>query len=177
MTDTIESKEAKKQENKTNNTVVQNDETVADFEGMYKRALADYQNLQKTTAKEKEEFARYIKANLIMEFIPIYEHLNLAVDHADAEKENGKVLAQEVESVVLGIKAILSQFEKILQESGIDIINKVNVEFNPREHDAVTKVPTDEKESINKVAMIIKPGYRLGGKTIQPAKVAVYGDK
>jgi len=163
MKDKQKNKKAKKQEQ--------------DFEMLYKRAIADYQNLTKQTAKEKEEFARYVKSNMIMEFIPIYENLKLAVDHTEAKKENGEGLPKETEEVALGVKVILSQFEKILQENGVDIIDEIDVEFDPEKHEAVTQITTDKKEKVDKIAMIVKSGYKLGDKVIQVAKVAVYSCK
>ena len=137
-----------------------------DFESMHKRALADYQNLQKQTAKEKEEFARYVKANLIMEFIPIYENLQAAVEHAE-----------EGNSWLTGITYVIKQFEDMLVNNGVEIMNPFDEVFNPTEHEAVDKVATDDDAKVNKVAKVVKVGYKLGGKVIQPAKVAVYGEK
>ncbi|MDP3899474.1 MAG: nucleotide exchange factor GrpE [bacterium] len=137
-----------------------------DYENLYKRALADYQNLQKQTAREKEEFARYVKGNLIMEFIPIYENLRTAIDHSGEEN-----------SWLTGVKYVIKQFEDMLANNGVQIINPVGEEFNPHEHEAVEKQETEDETKVGKVAKVLKQGYKLGDKVIQVAKVIVYSEK
>ncbi|OGF26628.1 nucleotide exchange factor GrpE [Candidatus Falkowbacteria bacterium RIFOXYC2_FULL_47_12] len=143
-------------------------EAVVDFENLYKRALADYQNLQKQTAKEKEEFARYVKANLILEFIPIYEHLKTAIAHAD-EKNHDQWLA--------GVQYVIKQFEDMLANNGVEVINPLNEPFNPAEHEAVEKEEIEDEKQVNTVAKVVKTGYKIGDKVIQAAKVVVYSEK
>jgi len=145
----------------------QNDISV-DFEHLYKRALADYQNLQKQTAKEKEEFARYVKANVLMEFIPIYEHLKAAIAHTD-EKNHDQWLA--------GVAYVIKQFEDMLANNGVAVINPLNEVFNPAEHEAVEKEETVDEKQVNIVAKVVKTGYKMGDKVIQAAKVVVYSEK
>ncbi|MFA5318357.1 MAG: nucleotide exchange factor GrpE [Patescibacteria group bacterium] len=139
-----------------------------DFENLYKRALADYQNLVKQTTKEKEEFARYVKGNLIMEFIPIYENLKIAVDHADSKNHD---------SWLQGVQFVIKQFEDMLANNGVQIINPVDEQFNPAEHEAVEKVETEDEKQVDKIVKIVKQGYKMGNKVIQPAKVVVYSLK
>jgi len=145
------------------------DET-KDLENLYKRALADYQNLQKQTAKEKEEFARYVKGNLIMEFIPIYENLKSAVEHADSENHD---------SWLQGVNYVIKQFEDMLANNGVQIINPSSdeEEFNPLEHEAIEKKETEDENLNNKIEKAVKQGYKIGEKVIQPAKVVVYSLK
>lgn len=161
MPTTKDSKKSKEEKQKVSEP---HTEVLQDFENLYKRALADYQNLQKQTAKEKEEFARYVKANLIMEFIPIYENLQAAVEHA-----------AEGNSWLTGITYVIKQFEDMLVNNGVEIMNPFDEAFNPSEHEAVDKVATDDEAKLNKVAKVVKVGYKLSGKVIQAAKVAVYG--
>ncbi len=136
-----------------------------DYKSLYTRALADYQNLQKQTVKEKEEFVRYVKANVIMEFIPIYENLKIAVDHSDKNNHD---------SWLEGVKFVIKQFEDMLANNGVQIINPNNEKFNPIEHEAVEKIETEDKKRVDKIEKVVKQGYKIGEKAIQPAKVVVY---
>lgn len=138
------------------------------FEDLYKRAIADYQNLRKQTVKEKEEFAKYANANIILEILPIYENLKIAVEHAD-KKDHDEWLK--------GVRYVIKQFEDLLQNNGVEIINPVDSEFNPEEHEAVEQMEAKDEEQANKVAKVIKQGYKMRDKIIQPAKVAVYNKR
>ena len=150
-----------------------------DYKNLYSRALADYQNLQKQTTKEKEEFARYVKSNMIMEFIPIYENLKSAVEHSPLRKQSEASDEDNHDSWLEGVKFVIKQFEDMLANNGVQIINPVDENFNPSEHEAVESsfVKTTEDKRIGKIAKVIKQGYKMGDKVIQVAKVVVYSLK
>lgn len=136
-----------------------------DYEAMYKRALADYHNLQKQTLKEKEEFAKYAKAGVIMDMIPVYENLVSAVSYAGDD---------HADQWVAGVRYVIKQFEGILEENGITIIDPLGAAFNHDEHEAVEQIETDDDLLVDTVAKVGKRGYRLDGRVLQPARVSVY---
>ncbi|OGF19486.1 nucleotide exchange factor GrpE, partial [Candidatus Falkowbacteria bacterium RIFCSPLOWO2_02_FULL_45_15] len=76
-----------------------------------------------------------------------------------------------------GIKHVIKQFENILKDNGVEIINPVDSEFNPTEHEAVEKMETDDKKLNNKIAKVVKIGYKLNERVVQAAKVVVYTEK
>jgi len=154
----------KDEENKPENT----EDVIKDLEYKWKRALADYQNLQKETAKEKAEFVKFANSALLMEILPVYENLKTSLEHADEQNHD---------AWLKGIKHVIKQFEDILKDNGVEIINPVGLEFNPAEHEAVEKAETADEKQVNKIAKVMKMGYKLHGKVIQPAKVAVYSLK
>ncbi len=155
-----------KNKQKENSSAIKADKTRdQDFKNLYKRALADYQNLVKQTAREKEDFVRYLKGNLIMEFIPIYENLKNAVEHADGESHD---------KWLKGVQYVIKQFEDVLANNGVQIIDPAGGKFDPAEHEAVEKTETEDKKQANKVAKVVKQGYKMSDKVIQAAKVAVY---
>ncbi|MEA3398611.1 MAG: nucleotide exchange factor GrpE [Patescibacteria group bacterium] len=122
----------------------------------YKRALADYQNLIKRTAKEKQDFARYANEQLLYEIIPVYDNLKTSFKHIDeAAKSNGWAE---------GIKYVIKQFKDILSNLGIEEIETVGEKFNPHVMEAI-------EGKGDKVKKEIKAGYKLSGKVIIPAKV------
>lgn len=141
---------------------------IADLEYKWKRALADYQNLQKETAKEKMEFVKFANGALLMEILPVYENLRTSLEHADEDNHD---------AWLKGIKHVIKQFENILKDNGIEVIDPLDKEFNPAEHEAVEKLETEDEKQVNKIAKVMKIGYKLYGKVIQAAKVVVYAHK
>ncbi|MCG2697720.1 nucleotide exchange factor GrpE, partial [Candidatus Parcubacteria bacterium] len=77
-----------------------------ELEHKYKRALADYQNLLKQTAKEKQEFVRYANEQLIHEILPVYDNLRLALKHAKDTPDGARIRD--------GVKYVLKQFKDVL---------------------------------------------------------------
>jgi molecular chaperone GrpE len=137
-----------------------------EIESKYKRALADYQNLLKQTAREKEEFARYANEGLILEILPVYDNLKVSLSHiGDEEKKNGWVE---------GIKHIVSQFKNILENIGVEEIKTVGEKFDPNTMEAVERGETDDEKKDGMVARELSTGYKLKGKVIRAARVAVY---
>jgi molecular chaperone GrpE (heat shock protein)/8-oxo-dGTP pyrophosphatase MutT (NUDIX family) len=135
-------------------------------EEKYRRALADYQNLLKQTAKEKAEFAKYANTSLLYDLLPVYDNLKLSLKHLDKEADKN--------GWAEGIKHIAKQFKDALLSAGVEEIAAADKKFDPSTMEAVEKEKTDKKDRDGIVAKEVKPGYKLNGKVIIPARVAVY---
>ncbi|NCP17041.1 nucleotide exchange factor GrpE [Candidatus Kuenenbacteria bacterium CG_4_9_14_3_um_filter_39_14] len=122
----------------------------------WKRALADYHNLERETAKKKSEWLKMANEQLLVVFLPVYDHLKLALKHSQAEK--GDWLA--------GIEHVTAQFKKVLEENGVTEIKTVGEEFDPEIHEVIKK-----ESDKNIITREIKAGYKLNGKVLYPAKV------
>lgn len=130
----------------------------------WKRAQADYQNLQKESAQKQLEYVKYANAELIQELLPIMDNFKAAFRQIpEAEKDS---------AWVVGFSYIRKQFEDMLKQNGVESIETEGKPFNPLEHEAVESVKDETVES----GIIIaerKAGYKLNGKVIQAAKVVV----
>lgn len=135
------------------------------FEDRYKRALADYQNLLKRTAQEKMEFARFANEQLLNELLPVYDNLKTSMAHANEENLN---------SWLEGIKYVIKQFKDALAVNGVEEITTEGEKFDHSTMEALNNEDTDDESKDDKVAKEIKAGYKLNGKVIVPARVAVY---
>lgn len=67
----------------------QNGQTAAELEAQLKRALADYQNLQKRFDKEKEDVVKFANQVLLMKILGVLEGFEMVM------KQFGDLLAQE----------------------------------------------------------------------------------
>lgn len=120
----------------------------------WKRALADYQNLEKRTREEKEEFGKYANRELILQLLPVLDTFEKLEAHLKDQ------------SLSLAIK----QFQDILARDGLERLGVLGKDFNPGEMECVEVVEGDEE---NKVVGEIRAGYRLKGKVIRVAQVKV----
>ncbi|MCK4554410.1 nucleotide exchange factor GrpE [Candidatus Parcubacteria bacterium] len=128
----------------------------ADYSEKYKRALADYQNLVKQTAKEKQEFAKFANEQLLYEILPVYDNLRLALKHAKETPNNVNIRD--------GVKYILKQFKDSLNNLGVEEIKTSGMKFDHNTMEAV-------EGKGDKVKQEVRPGYKLNGKVIVVAKV------
>jgi len=138
-----------------------------DYEKLYWRALADYQNLKKRCDRERSELVKYGNERLILEILPSYNNLKLALRHARSRNPGDENISQ-------GIEYVIRQFAETLGSYGVEEIQVNGRLFDHAEMDAVDKKATGEKELDGKVAEELKPGYKLNGKVIEHAKVAVW---
>lgn len=119
----------------------------------WKRALADYQNLQKRYEKEKIEFAQYANSTLILRLLSVLDCLEKVQSYL---KDDGLDLA-------------IKEFKNVLTDEGLKEVEAQEKKFNPEEMEAIEKVDGEEE----KVIEVLTKGYFLKDKLIRPAKVKV----
>lgn len=129
----------------------------------WKRAMADYENLRKDTARQVQQADQAGQIRLALQILPLYDHYKTAVSHIPEEQKKA--------DWVQGILHINKAFEDFLKGLAIEAIETVGQEFNPELHEAVA-----EEESTLPAGQIVKEvqtGYTMNGKVIAPAKVII----
>ena len=128
-------------------------EKLVDLELKWKRALADYANLEKRIDKEKEVFVKFSNAQLLQSLLPVLDDLERAGQHL---KDQGLNLA-------------ISKFKEVLQKENLEEIKAQGEEFNPELMEAIEIV----KGPKNRVVEVVNKGYLLNNKVLRVAKVKV----
>ncbi len=131
-------------------------------EEKYLRALADYQNLLKQTARDKQDFVKYAVSDFLQDLLPVYDHLKLSIAGLGEEESKNPW--------AVGVSHVLKQFKEVLSSKGVEEIKTVSEKFD---HDTMEAV-SGEGEI---VAHEVSPGYKLNGRVIRPAKVVVSNNK
>ena len=127
--------------------------TVAELDNNWKRALADYRNLQKRTEEEKESLVSFISGMFFKRILPVLDNLEMLEKHVDDQ----------------GLKLITKDFKQVLSEEGITEIDVVGKDFDAETMEAIETVPGEK----NKIMEIISKGYMLKDKLLRPARVKV----
>src|SRR5260221_14200086 len=122
-------------------------------EGNYKRAVADYQNLQRRTQEEKVSWIKSASKDLILKMLPVLDTLILANKHL---KDKGLDLS-------------IDQFLKVLKEEGVEKIETIGKDFDPNLMEAITTQVGED----GKVLEEIRAGYRLYDQVLRTAQVVV----
>lgn len=131
----------------------------------YLRSLAEAENARKRLQKERLEAIQYATEGVLVDFIQPIDNFENAL------KLSGQV-SPEISNWVMGFKMILAQFKEVLSQHGVSVEPCEGMEFDHHRHDAVEIVETSEYAP----GTIIKEfchGYKLGTKTIRPARVKV----
>lgn len=122
------------------------------------RALADYQNLEKRVASEKEVWVKYAGAEILSGFLPVLDTLKLALKSSPEESKQGLALS-------------IKQFENVLADLGVAPVVAVGRLFDPATMEC-TETVVGEPE--NQVAEEATSGYLYHGRLLRPAQVKVY---
>ena len=125
----------------------------------WKRAKADFINLQKDEMKRLEEVIKFGNAELIKELLTVLDSFQLSL-MATKDTEARK-----------GVEIIYSQLEKILNKQGLEKIKALGEKFDPALHEAMLQEGSD-KESGTILEEMVK-GWKLNGKVIRPTKVKI----
>lgn len=126
---------------------------IDDLTARWKRALADYQNLEKRVTAEKEDFVKFVNAGLILKILPALDSLQKAQDHLRDE----------------GLGLAIKQLRDALVQEGLEEIEVIDKPFNPKEMECVAVVEGDEE----KVVEELRKGYKLKDRVIRVAQVKV----
>ena len=144
----------KKQTGTDTHNVNGDKEKIQELNNNWKRALADYQNLERRMQEEKEEMVVFLKANIINKLLPSLDNLEKVSKHNTDE------------GLTLSIKSIF----EALRGEGLQEIEALGKKFDPAFMEAIQ---VKEGKEDDKVIEIMEKGYMLADKIIRPAKVVV----
>ena len=145
-------------------TVAQNE--AEDYKDRWLRLAAEFENYKKRTAREFSALVKSASENVISDLLPTLDAVQRALDHKVEEGQSDSESYQE------GVRMILEQFPKTLENRGLVEIETVGKPFDPNIHEALMQVESDEHEE-GVVTDVVERGYLLGEKVVRHAKVVV----
>ncbi len=131
----------------------------------YLRTLAEAENARKRLMKEKQEMIQYALQNVIVDFLNPIDHMENALKFTEQ-------MSTEVKHWATGFQMILSQFKDVLSNNGVVPYVSCGKPFDPHLHEAIETVVTDKANPGIVIEESLK-GYKMGDKTIRPARVKV----
>ena len=127
---------------------------VKQLEESWKRALADYKNLEFRTEKSVRDALIFGNKNLISRLLKILDDLGLAVEHHPDQ---------------IWARSTSDEMKTILFDEGVTEIDALGKPFNPNEMECIGKSDGDE----NIVVKIIQKGYKIHDQVLRPVRVEV----
>lgn len=128
------------------------------------RQLAEFENYKKRSMRETERAMQRTGDNAIASFLPLLDDIHRTL--LSAREHNASA------SFIEGIELIKDNFEKILEDKGVSVIETVGVEFDPDFHEAVM-IEGDSKQDNNTVLEEFEKGYKHNDRVLRHAKVKV----
>ncbi|HXE79764.1 MAG TPA: nucleotide exchange factor GrpE [Vicinamibacterales bacterium] len=147
--------------------LAEKDRTLQGYISQYKSAAQEFEEAR---ARTRRDIAREIergKRTLLVELLDVLDNLDRALE---AARES-----TSAERLVEGVTLVRQQFMTLLQGHGITEIDALGQPFDPHLHEAVSIVPAPDDQEVDeeRVAGVIRRGYRIGDEVLRPALVAV----
>jgi molecular chaperone GrpE len=133
-------------------------DAAAEILGDLKRVQAEFANYRKRVERDREANREANIAEVVKSLLPVFDDLTLAEAHGDLAE--GPMVV-----IVAKLRASLEKF-------GLTVVGEKGDLFDPHQHEALVQLPTPGV-TVNTVADVIAPGYKLGERLLRPAKVAV----
>jgi molecular chaperone GrpE len=133
------------------------------FKDRWVRLAAEFDNYKKRTLRERDALIRSANEGLIRDLLPVVDSADRATAHSDGDSES--------EAFKTGVRMILEQLPKILENRGLNEIESSGQQFDPNLHEALMQVASDQEAGT--VVEVIERGYRLGENVLRHAKVVV----
>ena len=140
----------------------------SELNNRFLRLAADFDNYKKRVSKEKTDLSLYANEEMVRELLNVLDNLNLAIEHASPDGD--------ISSTVEGIKLVYNLFLSTLDRFGLSAIDSsTGTEFDPRLHQAIEKIETEEITPGLVLDELIR-GYMFKERLLRPASVTVSTD-
>ena len=130
----------------------------------YLTALADYQNLQKRTAKVQAESRDRGVADFLKKLLPVLDTLDKAMEMCAKSDLDKKVMD--------GLEMFSIQFSDMLAKEGLKEIEAIGKRFDPNCQEAMMNQNIPDKED-EEVIQVFEKGYTFQDRVLRCAKVVV----
>ncbi|MDX3536112.1 nucleotide exchange factor GrpE [Streptomyces sp. MB09-01] len=121
------------------------------------RLQAEYQNYRRRVERDRITVKEIAVASLLTELLPTLDDIGRAREHGE---------------LVGGFKSVAESLETVAAKMGLQQFGKEGEPFDPTIHEALMHSYAPDVTETTCVA-ILQPGYRIGERTIRPARVAV----
>jgi molecular chaperone GrpE len=125
------------------------------------RMQADFENARKRAAKEQQEYRDYALVDAIKTLIPVLDSFQRALQTSPEKSE-----------FHAGVELIHKQLQDALAKIGVREISAKGEQFDPRFHEAIEMVDTEDAED-HEVLEELQRGYKLKDRLLRPAMVKV----
>lgn len=128
----------------------------------YLRERAEMDNFRKRQERLSADRVAYEKKSLLHKILEVMDNV-----------ERGLVYQETMDKQALQhtLRMLLWQLNEVLRAEGLSPVATLGEAFNPRVHDAIEAVESEQPEGT--VVEEVLKGYKIGDETLRPARVKV----
>jgi molecular chaperone GrpE len=147
----------------TDKDIEQLQNQVADLTHALQRERADAMNIRRRHEDEIASLKTHLKAMVVKDLLPVIDNFERALQHVPKDLEGN--------DYVKGVQGVVKQFNKALEQMGVERIPTVGEHFDPELHEAVSMEEGEGAHEI--VSEELQAGYKIGDDVIRHAIVRV----
>lgn len=137
----------------------------------YVRLQAETDNMRKRLEQRAKEDARDDRNRILMDMLPLADHLELALQHAGEQIKTTRE-GDSIQAFVGNIEATKAAFLSALKRYDIVPIDALGKPFDPTKHEAIGRLD-DATIPVDSVAKVVQTGYMDGDRLLRPSLVMV----
>jgi molecular chaperone GrpE len=145
--------------------IAEKDRIAQEFIAKYRQAASEFEEARLRLRREVSKDIERSRREVISEFLDVLDNLDRAVESARA--------ASSGDALLQGVEMIHRQFLAKLEGLGVTRIDSVSQPFDPRLHEAISRVPATSPDQDGVIVGVVRHGYRIGDDVLRPAAVAV----
>ncbi len=140
---------------------------IAELTEALQRERADAVNIRRRHEEQIANLNTVVKTEVVSDLLPVIDNFERALKHTPKNLKNN--------DYIKGVNAIVKQFEKTLEQIGLERIKTIGKHFNPELHEAISmeEVSLDSEGNDEVVSEELQSGYVLGDNVIRHAMVRV----
>ena len=143
-------------------------EEAAEWQDRFLRKAAEFENFRKRTEKEKLDSMKLAKSSLLIEFLPVADACERALQSMGTGENGINELGQYKEGVELLYKQLLDTMSR----AGVVPIESEGKPFDPHLHEALSR-KEDSNYKVDTVIQELRRGYLFKDRLLRPAQVIV----
>jgi molecular chaperone GrpE len=147
--------------------------------GYYEQLLrlkADFENYRKRVERERPEFVKFGKAEILLKLLPLYDMLMQAHLHVVKMRGGAGDAPAQVQDVVKGLEMIFKEFSKVFEAEGIRPMEVVGKPYDPMASEIIG-IDEGNEENDGLVTQELSKGFYYGDKVLRPAGVKIAKSK
>lgn len=138
------------------------------YQDRFLRKAAEFENYRKRMERERGEAAQLAKSSVLMEFLPIADACERAIESLDGSAEHSESLEHYRE----GVRLLYKQIHDVFNRIGVVPLAAKGEKFDPHLHEAVAREEDPEHEE-NTIVEELRRGYLFKGRLLRPSQVRV----
>lgn len=112
---------------------------IAELTEALQRERADAMNIRRRHDEQLGSLKSLVKIDIIEDLLPVIDNFERALKHVPKDLKSN--------DYIKGVNVIVKQFEKTLQQMGVERIKTVGQHFDPQLHEAVSLDDGDGQQS------------------------------